>query len=78
MSGVPTCAMCGCTDDDACQPDSCSWEITGSAGPLCSACVGFLRNVHTIGRIRAILSACAIRGRAQVVVLRAIGRRGRT
>jgi protein gp37 len=48
---APSCRICGCTWNNACQPDStgftCSWvtpqdqtPVSTSLGPLCSRCVG--------------------------------------
>ncbi len=37
---VASCAVCGCTDDNACTPP-CSWaEVQHHQPSLCSACVG--------------------------------------
>lgn len=34
-STVRTCRVCGCTENSACQPDSCYWV----SWDLCSECV---------------------------------------
>jgi len=66
-----TCVVCGCTEVDACSPNSCSWAL--GAPSLCSACAEFLLNVRRVRRAFAILRACGIR-RGLNEVLVAIGR----
>jgi hypothetical protein len=47
-AGAPACSVCGCTQECACLPASCSWVTTSNPNdpPLCTACVYFLANVR--------------------------------
>lgn len=51
------CTVCGCTDDDACQPDNCHW--VSLAPPICSACIVFLDNIRSTEKRR---TACKFFG----------------
>lgn len=74
-----TCHICGCTDDNACGPDGCSWfndagdfDPDDGAGPLaltCDACVMFLMNiVRKRDNFKAIAAALGCDDRLREIV----------
>lgn len=67
---LTACAICGCTEDAACSPNSCSWEI--HSPPVCSACAEFLRNVNRLRVLLGVLRAAGIK-RGAFELLAAIG-----
>ncbi len=53
-----TCAICGCTDDQACRPLGCAWVSKRPA--VCSACFTFLMNVRDQNRVARLMALCGL------------------
>lgn len=65
---VLTCELCGCTDEEACGPDGCSWVVQEPT-PACSACVLFLLNVRSVEKRTKILDAAGVKNPKLVEIL---------
>lgn len=53
-----TCAICGCTEEEACRPFGCSWVTKRPA--VCSACLWFLFNVRDPAKVLELLKVLGV------------------
>lgn len=60
MPKVLICTICGCDDEHACVPFSCSW--ISKRPPVCSACFAFLVNIRDEKKVAAVLEIFGIKG----------------